>query len=56
MGLDLSIETTVRLLAQLTAQRSDPRRFGALQEAARPIRANGSAVKAANATAATAQR
>jgi hypothetical protein len=36
----------MRLLAQLSAQRSDARRFGTLHEA-RPIRTNGAAVKAA---------
>ena len=46
MGLDQSVETTMRLLAQLSAQRSDARRFGTLHEA-RPIRTNGTAVKAA---------
>jgi len=45
-ALDQSVEATARLFAQLTAQRSDPRRIGTLHEA-RPIRANGSAVKAA---------
>ena len=44
--LEQSVEATARLFAQLTAQRSDPRRIGTLHEA-RPIRANGSAVKAA---------
>jgi len=47
MGLDQSIEATMRLFAQLGAQRGDARRFGTLHEAARPIRANGTAVKAA---------
>ena len=51
MGLDQSVEVTMRLFAQLSAQRGDARRFGTLQEA-RPIRANGAAVK----PAATAQR
>jgi glycosyltransferase involved in cell wall biosynthesis len=51
MGLDQSVEVTMRLFAQLSAERGDARRFGTLQEA-RPIRTNGAAVKAA----ATAQR
>jgi glycosyltransferase involved in cell wall biosynthesis len=45
-ALEQSVEATTRLFAQLTSLR-EPRRIGALQEAARPIRANGSAVKAA---------
>jgi len=45
-ALEQSVEATARLFAQLTAQRGDPRRIGTLHEA-RPIRANGSAVKAA---------
>jgi glycosyltransferase involved in cell wall biosynthesis len=45
-ALDQSIEATARLFAQLTAERLDPRRIGPLHEA-RPIRANGAAVKAA---------
>jgi glycosyltransferase involved in cell wall biosynthesis len=45
-ALDQSVEATARLFAQLTAQRADPRRIGTLHEA-RPIRANGSAIKAA---------
>jgi glycosyltransferase involved in cell wall biosynthesis len=44
--LEQSVEATARLFGQLTAQRADPRRIGTLHEA-RPIRANGSAVKAA---------
>jgi len=50
-ALEQSVEATARLFAQLTAQRTDPRRIGTLHEA-RPIRANGSAIKAATATAA----
>ena len=50
MGLDQSVEATIRLFVQLTAQRGDARRFGTLHEAARPIRANGTAVKAAAAS------
>jgi len=46
LALDQSVEATARLFAQLTAPRADPRRIGTLHEA-RPIRANGSAVKAA---------
>ena len=49
-ALEQSVEATARLFAQLTAQRADPRRIGTLHEA-RPIRANGSAVKAAAAAA-----
>ena len=45
-ALEQSVDATARLFVQLTAQRSDPRRIGTLHEA-RPIRANGSAVKAA---------
>ena len=45
-ALEQSVEATARLFAQLTAQRTDPRRIGTLHEA-RPIRANGSAIKAA---------
>ncbi len=45
-ALDQSVEATARLFSQLTAQRSDARRIGTLHEA-RPIRANGTAVKAA---------
>jgi len=48
-ALEQSVEATARLFAQLTAQRTDPRRIGTLHEAARPIRANGSAIKAATA-------
>ena len=55
MGLDQSVEVTMRLFAQLSAQRSDARRFGTLHEA-RPIRTNGAAVKPAAAAAAAAQR
>lgn len=47
-ALEQSVEATARLFAQLTAQRTDPRRIGTLHEA-RPIRANGSAIKAATA-------
>ena len=46
MGLDQSVDATMRLLLQLVAQREPARRFGTLHEAARPIRANGAAVKA----------
>jgi glycosyltransferase involved in cell wall biosynthesis len=45
-ALDQNVEATARLFAQLTAQRSEPRRIGTLHEA-RPIRVNGAAVKAA---------
>jgi glycosyltransferase involved in cell wall biosynthesis len=45
-SLDQSVEATSRLLAQLAAQRVDPRRIGTLPEA-RPIRAAGTSVKAA---------
>jgi glycosyltransferase involved in cell wall biosynthesis len=45
-ALENSVAMTTRLLAELTAQRADPRRIGALHEAARPIRVNGSVVKA----------
>ncbi len=51
MGLDQSVDATTRLLLDLVAQREPARRFGTLHEAARPIRANGSAVKAATAAA-----
>jgi len=47
MRLDQSVDATTRLLLQLVAQREPARRFGTLHEAARPIRTNGSAVKAA---------
>ncbi len=47
MGLDQSVDATMRLLLQLVAQREPARRFGTLHDAARPIRANGAAVKAA---------
>jgi len=47
MGLDQSVDATMRLLLHLAAQREPARRFGTLHEAARPIRANGAAVKAA---------
>jgi glycosyltransferase involved in cell wall biosynthesis len=50
LSLDQSVEATARLYTQLTTQRADPRRIGTLHEA-RPIRANGSAVKAAAAAA-----
>jgi glycosyltransferase involved in cell wall biosynthesis len=46
MRLDFSVETTMRLFAQLGGQRSDARRIGTLHEA-RPLRANGATVKAA---------
>jgi hypothetical protein len=42
-----SLDATTRLLLQLVAGREPARRFGTLHEAARPIRANGAAVKAA---------
>jgi glycosyltransferase involved in cell wall biosynthesis len=42
-AFEQTLEATTRLYAQLTAQRSEPRRIGALHEAARPIRANGAA-------------
>jgi len=45
-ALEQSVDATARLFTLLTAQRADPRRIGTLHEA-RPIRANGSAVKAA---------
>jgi glycosyltransferase involved in cell wall biosynthesis len=44
-ALERSVEATMRLLGELSAQRGDTRRFAALHEA-RPIRANGAAVKA----------
>ena len=47
MGLDQSVDATMRLLLQLAARREPARRFGTLHEAARPIRTNGAAVKAA---------
>ena len=50
-ALEQSVEATARLFAQLTAQRTDPRRIGTLHEA-RPIRANGASVKPAAAAAA----
>jgi glycosyltransferase involved in cell wall biosynthesis len=47
-GFDRSLEARIRLLGELTAKGgSEARRFGALHEAARPIRANGTAVKPA---------
>ena len=57
MGLDRSVEATMRLFAQLSAQRVDARRFaGGLHEAARPIRTNAAAVKAAVKAAVAVQR
>ena len=46
MGFNRTLESTIRLLSQLTATSgNDARHFGALHEAARPIRANGTTAK-----------
>jgi len=46
LSLDRSVDATTRLFGELTERSSEPRRVRTLYEAARPLRANGAALKA----------